>query len=325
MARLRRKDVGRPDEVRRVPKGEMRIFELGDRLASHAVFEPGWRWSESIKPLAETEYCEFYHEGFSVSGRVAVEHRDGALLEIGPQQFFEIPPHHDAWVVGDEPWVSVDWGSGMAFGRAAGTSRQRLVRTLLFTDIVDSTATARRLGDQRWRELLADHNRLVRLQLDRFGGREVTTTGDGFVCLFDSAERAVRAGLAIAAATPELGVQVRAGVHTGEIEMEGDDVRGLSVHVAARIVGLAGPGEVLVSWTTRELLAHSTLAFESRGEHELTGLVEPRPVYAVSRRARCSATQPPSRKAPSCGAYPPIRPRFQPGWYMDYLSQLRRP
>jgi class 3 adenylate cyclase len=254
---------------------------LGDGSVGYSSFEPGWRWSVNIKPVAGTEDCDFYHVGFSVSGRVHISHRDGTELEIGPQQFYEIPPHHDAWVVGDEPWVSLDWGSGVSFGREDGTLPQRLISTLLFTDIVDSTATARRLGDTRWRDVLTDHNRLVRAQLERFGGQEAATTGDGFVCLFDSAERAVRAGLAIAAAMHTINLQVRCGVHTGEVELAADNVRGLSVHVAARVVALAGPGEVLVSWTTRELLSSSRLEFHDRGFHELKGLPEPRPVYAV--------------------------------------------
>jgi class 3 adenylate cyclase len=281
MPRLRRKELSRPDETRQLPGGVIRMYELGDGLVGHSSFAPGWRWSEKVKPVAGTEDCDFYHVGFSISGRVHISHRDGTELEIGPQQFYEIPPHHDAWVVGDEPWVSLDWGSGVSFGREEGTVLQRLVSTLLFTDIVDSTATARRLGDTRWRDLLTDHNRLVRAQLERFGGREVVTTGDGFVCLFDSAERAARAALAITAAIPAIGLQVRCGIHTGEVEMEATNVRGLSVHVAARVVALADAGEVLVSWTTRELLSSSRLEFEERGSHVLKGLPEPKAVYAV--------------------------------------------
>lgn len=282
MATLRRKPLSRPDEVRSIRDGRLSFFEIGDSVVGYASFEPGWRWSTHIKPLAATEYCDFHHMGFSVSGRVRVQHRDGAELEIGPQEFFEIAPYHDAWVVGDEPWVSVDWGSEVAFGREEGSTPSRQLSTLLFTDIVDSTATARELGDARWRTVLARHNQIVRRELERYRGREVTTTGDGFVALFESAEAAVRAGLSIASAVGSAGVRVRCGVHTGEVELEGGNVRGLSVHIAARVLGLAGPGEVFVSWTTRDLLAGSRLSFEDRGTHELKGLPEPRPVYAAS-------------------------------------------
>jgi class 3 adenylate cyclase len=281
MSRLRRKPISQPDETREIPGGVLMLYDLADGRVGYSSFEPGWRWSTHVKPTAGTDYCEFNHLGYSVSGRVHVQHRDGAEIEIGPEQFYEIPAYHDAWVVGDEPWISIDWGSGMSFGQVAGTALERRVATILFTDIVDSTVTARRLGDTRWRGLLVDHNKIVRALLERYAGREIHTTGDGFLTLFDGAERAVHAALAMVAAVPRLGIQIRAGVHTGEIELEGSDVRGLSVHVAARIVALAGPGEVLVSWTTRELLSTSALAFEDRGQHELKGLPGPRAVYAA--------------------------------------------
>lgn len=285
MATLRRKHLSRPDEVRQMKDGRIGFFEIGDGMVGHAVFEPGWRWSTHVRPMAGTEFCDFHHMGFSLSGRVHVQHRDGAEIEIGPGEFFEITPDHDAWVVGDEPWVSVDWGSEVAFGREEGSAPSRLVSTLLFTDIVESTDTARRLGDARWRGVLGRHNQAVRAVLERYRGREMATTGDGFVALFDSAEAAIRAGLAVSPVVAPLGIRVRCGVHTGEVELEAGNVRGLSVHLAARVLGLAGPGEVMVSWTTRDLLAGSGLEFEDRGTHELKGLPEPRPVYAVRAAA----------------------------------------
>ena len=150
------------------------------------------------------------------------------------------------------------------------------------TDIVDSTARALELGDGRWRDLLARHDHVVRDQLDRFRGREVTTTGDGFVAVFDGAERAIRAAQAMGLALAEIGVEARAAIHTGELELQGGNVRGLTVHIAARIMGLAGPGEVYASWATRELLADSSIIFIDRGQHELKGLSEARRVYLVA-------------------------------------------
>ena len=138
-----------------------------------------------------------------------------------------------------------------------------------------SSETAR--GATCWRATIV----AVRSQLDRFRGREVTTTGDGFVALFDGAERAIRAAQEISRVASEIGLEVRAGVHTGEIELEGDNVRGVGVHIAARIASLAGPGEVYASWATRELLAGSDVAFTDRGLQELKGLSEQRRVYLV--------------------------------------------
>jgi class 3 adenylate cyclase len=246
-----------------------------------ATFEPGWRWSEAVKPLAGTEYCEFHHQGYTLSGRAYVRMRDGAEIELGPGEFYEIPAHHDAWVLGDEPWVSIDWGGTAAYARDSLGSGRRIVSNVLFTDVVDSTVRARQAGDARWRDLLELHNLIIRRELDRFGGREINTTGDGFLALFDGAERAVHAALAMIRGASDADLQIRAAVHTGELELHGSDVRGIAVHIAARVLALARPGEVLVSWTTQDLLSGSALTFEDRGLHDLKGLPGRRQVYAV--------------------------------------------
>jgi class 3 adenylate cyclase len=209
--------------------------------------------------------------------------REGAELLIEPGQFYEVPGGHEAWVEGDEPWVTFNWQPSTAWVRSEGGGFDRVVGTLVVTDIVDSTARALELGDGAWRDVLARHDRLVRDQLDRFHGREVTTTGDGFVALFDGAERAIRAAQAITQGAPEIGIEVRAGVHTGEIERDGDAVHGLAVNIAVRVTALAGAGEVYASWATRELLASSLIGFTDRGLQELKGLDEPRRVYLVER------------------------------------------
>lgn len=144
---------------------------------------------------------------------------------------------------------------------------------------MDSTAIAERLGEAGWRELLARPSERTRWELDRFRGREVNTTGDGFLARFDDAERSVRCARAICESAAEIGLTIRSGIHTGEVELVQGNVRGLAVHVASRVMALAGPGEVLVSWTTRDLLAGTAITFEDRGLHELKGL---------SGRARCS-------------------------------------
>jgi class 3 adenylate cyclase len=279
MAKLQRRALTTADEVRTYPRGKVEVFDLGDMLVTRFTNEPGWRWSEAVKPRAGTDRCMFHHHGYTISGRLHVEMREGAEMEIGPGEVYEIPPGHDAWVAGDEPWVSIDWAPGRAYGLDSGVSARRTLTTLVFTDIVESTALARRIGDSAWQALLAEHNRIVRDQLARFGGREIDTTGDGFLALFDAAESAVRAGLAIVDAVRVLDLEVRVGVHTGEVELEGTNVRGLAVHVAARVLGLAGPSEVLLSWTTHALLSGSAIGCEHRGTHELKGLEGPRAVY----------------------------------------------
>jgi class 3 adenylate cyclase len=157
-------------------------------------------------------------------------------------------------------------------GVRTGSDPDRVLTTLLFTDIVDSTTRAAEMGDRRWRDLLDQHHDLVRAELDRFGGREITTTGDGFFARFDSPAQAVRCALSATDGITSLGVQIRAGVHTGEVEVRGADLGGLAVHIGARVAAAAQPGEVLVSSTVRDLLAGSGVAFEDRGEHELKGV-----------------------------------------------------
>jgi class 3 adenylate cyclase/pimeloyl-ACP methyl ester carboxylesterase len=160
---------------------------------------------------------------------------------------------------------------------------ERVLSTVLYTDIVDSTARAASLGDAAWRQTLDRHDRLVSREIDRHRGVNVKSTGDGVLARFDGPARAVSCGLAITDAAPDLGLKVRAGLHTGEIELRGDDIGGISAHIGARVASLAGPGEVLVSRTVRDLVAGSGLTFADRGEHELKGVPDRWQVYAASR------------------------------------------
>jgi class 3 adenylate cyclase len=157
-------------------------------------------------------------------------------------------------------------------GVRTGSDPDRVLTTLLFTDIADSTTWAAELGDRHWRDLLDQHHDLIRVELGRFGGREVATTGDGFFATFDSPAQAVRCALSAADSVTSLGIEIRAGVHTGEVEIRGDDLGGLAVHIGARVAAAAQPGEVLVSSTVKDLVAGSGVAFEDRGEHELKGV-----------------------------------------------------
>ncbi|HEV2998051.1 MAG TPA: adenylate/guanylate cyclase domain-containing protein, partial [Solirubrobacteraceae bacterium] len=158
----------------------------------------------------------------------------------------------------------------------------RALLTVMFTDIVDATARAAQIGDGRWRDLLARHDETIRKELARFGGREVKTVGDGVLATFDGPpSRALRCAQAIVGATRELGVEVRIGVHTGECELIGEDVGGMAVHIAARVSGLAGPGEVLVSGTVYGTVVGGPFAFESRGFYELKGVPDRWPLFAL--------------------------------------------
>jgi class 3 adenylate cyclase len=157
-------------------------------------------------------------------------------------------------------------------GRLPTPESDRVLAAVMFTDLVDSTAHAARVGDRRWRQVLTDHDAIVRQELERFRGREIKTTGDGFLATFDGPARAVRCACAIRDAVRPLGLEVRVGVHTGEIEIRGDDVGGIGVHVAQRVQSLAKAGEVLVSETVPKLVVGSEIEFVDRGEHELKGV-----------------------------------------------------
>jgi class 3 adenylate cyclase len=158
----------------------------------------------------------------------------------------------------------------------------RLLATVLFTDIVDSTKTAAEFGDERWRETLQSHQDTVRSRLSRFGGREIKTTGDGFLATFDGPERAIQCAREILDSSEEQGILVRAGLHTGECEVMGDDIAGMSVHIAARVNALAGPSEVLVSQTVKDLVVGSGIGFDDRGEHTLKGVPDSWQLYAAA-------------------------------------------
>jgi class 3 adenylate cyclase len=158
----------------------------------------------------------------------------------------------------------------------------RVLATVLFTDIVGSTHLAAELGDRKWRELLDAHDWAVRRQLQRFNGREVNTRGDGFLATFDGPGRAIQCACAIRDAVRALDIEVRVGLHTGEIEVRGDDVAGMAVHIGARVVALAAASEVLVSGAIPSLVTGSTIAFDDRGEHELKGVPGTWRVYAVT-------------------------------------------
>jgi len=283
---LIRKNLERPDEVRTFPKGHTEIYGLGDTVIGRQVFEAGWRWSTDTRPVVGTEWCEVFHQGVVLSGRLRVAMSDGPELELGPGDLFEVPSGHDAWTIGDEPFVSVDFAGRRHFATAESSGGRQTVATVLFTDVVDSTQTAAKLGDAAWRGLIAEHNVRARREIERFRGREIKTTGDGLLVVFDSPAAGVRAGAGIVEAVASLGLQLRVGVHSGEVELTASDVRGIAVHTAARVMSAAGAGEVLVSRMTRDLAIGSGLGFESRGMHSLKGLAEPMELFVLARPDR---------------------------------------
>jgi class 3 adenylate cyclase len=177
--------------------------------------------------------------------------------------------------------ISIQWSGIRTWGAALLATGERVLTTVLFTDIVGSTDIAARIGDGRWHTLLASHNESVRRALDRFHGIEVKTTGDGYLARFDAPVRALACARAMRDIATSLDLQIRAAVHTGEVEVVGDDIRGLAVHLASRLLSLAGPGEILASATTRSLVDGSGLEFEDRGRHELRGITGEREVFAL--------------------------------------------
>jgi class 3 adenylate cyclase len=194
--------------------------------------------------------------------------------------FVELPGADHLMWTGDTDAL-LDEVEGFLTGVRRGPDPDRVLATVLFTDVVGSTETATRVGDRAWRSLLERHHQVVRRALARWRGREIDTAGDGFLATFDGPARAIRCAVAATEGIRELGLQIRAGLHTGEVEIAGGDVRGIAVHIGSRVAGLAGPGEVLVSRTVADLVAGSGIVLAERGEHELKGVSGTWLVYAV--------------------------------------------
>jgi class 3 adenylate cyclase len=282
MGSMQRKSLEMPDETRPIPNGRTDIWNLGDFVVGRIVFEPGWRWSKDVKPIAGTEWCEYHHLGLMMEGTLHYITPEGLEMEVTPGMLFEILPGHDAWVVGDQPVVQFDFAGMRTFALPAASRSERILATLVCTDVVDSTATAERLGPSAWRSTLAELMAECQRQIDKFRGKFAANTGDGLIAIFDGAERAVRCATAISAGAARLGLQLRCGVHTGEVELIPDNIRGVAVHIVSRVTALGAPGEVLVSGTTYELVADSDLRFEDRGLHELKGVTGARQIWALT-------------------------------------------
>jgi DNA-binding NarL/FixJ family response regulator len=208
------------------------------------------------------------------------EAADAAGVTVSSEAAAALSDQYTLEPVGDGAYRVVAPETGEDAADPARAHSERRIRTILITDIVDSTRTVERIGDSAWAELVAAHEEVIREELVLFGGEEVDTTGDGFIASFDGPARAVRCALAVRDRVAGLGLTIRAGIHTGEVEVVDGDARGIALHIATRIAALAGSAEVLVSSTTRELAAGSGLVFADRGEHVLRGVSEPRRLYA---------------------------------------------
>src|SRR5262245_36233567 len=280
MGQIQLKRLDQPDEVLELPSLQVDLVRLGSLTVGLGTVQPGFRWSSHVGKETDEPFCQVHHLQLLLSGRFAVEMADGEYVEIEPSTIMDVPPGHDAWVLGEEPVVLLDFlGNIDQLGRP--TSEDRLVTTLVMTDIVDSTAIASRVGDTTWKQLLGEHNRVVRSRLERYLGQEVKTTGDGFLAMFASARGAIRCAISIRDATAGIGLPVRIGVHTGEIELLPGDIGGVAVHAAARVMALGGASDIMVSSSTRGLVEEGDLRFESKGEQELKGLPAPLGIYAI--------------------------------------------
>jgi class 3 adenylate cyclase/pimeloyl-ACP methyl ester carboxylesterase len=232
----------------------------------------------SVLPLIQAPTLVLHRSG---DRDAHIEEGRYIAARIPGARFIELPgDDHVPWELLDEV---VDPIEEFLTGTRPPVPSDRVLATLLFTDLVGSTERARAVGDRAWAALLERHHTVVRAELVRFRGEEINTAGDGFLALFDGPARAIRCALAVRESLRPLGLEVRAGVHTGEVERStGSMPNGIAFHVGARIAALAGAGEVLVSFTTRDLVAGSELEFEDRGEHALKGLDERRRVYAAA-------------------------------------------
>jgi class 3 adenylate cyclase len=207
-------------------------------------------------------------------GRYLAEH-------IPAARFVELPGADHAWWTQDSDRV-VDEIEELVTGTRPAPDPDRILATVLFTDIVGSTEYAARLGDRAWRALLDSHHALVRKELARFRGREIKTVGDAFIAIFDGPARALRCACSIRDTVGQLGIQIRAGVHTGEIQLHDEDIGGIGVHITARVIGAAGPGEVLASSTVKDLAVGSAILFKERGIHALKGVPDEWRLFAAT-------------------------------------------
>ncbi|HEV7886781.1 MAG TPA: adenylate/guanylate cyclase domain-containing protein, partial [Acidimicrobiales bacterium] len=221
-----------------------------------------------LLPLVQAPTLVLHRSGNRI---LTTEHGEYLAKNIAKARYLELAGEDHLWFAGDTDAL-VDEVQEFLTGMRRPTPAERVLATVLFTDIANSTHQLATLGDRRWKEVLDEHHSLIRRQLERFRGTEVKTTGDGVLARFDGPARAIRCACAIRDGVRSLGIEVRAGLHAGEVAVQGDDLNGIAVHIGARVTDMAAEGEVLVSSTVRELVAGSDIDFAERGEHELKGV-----------------------------------------------------
>ena len=273
-----------PDELVEVEQLRSEIIHLAGMSVSHDVHQPGWRWSSDVKPIVGTEWCQMRHVGYVLGGRLQVALDDGHEFEVSKGDVMFIPAGHDAWVVGEEPFETVGWSGTRGWLGSLEAGLERVVTTLVMIDIVGSTPLAKRLGDRAWGELLEQFSAGARDAIAHYRGQLVELTGDGVLARFDGAVRAVYCAVALRSAAAELELPIRAAVHSGEVEVAEGNLRGVALHETARMLGLAGAGQIVVSATARALASAPELDFVDHGEHELRGLPGSYRLYRLDLR-----------------------------------------
>ena len=259
--------AGRLERLAASPATATRIFDLIGRVDIRDVL-PSIRVPTLVMHKTGDNFLKIEHS------RYLAEHIPGArYVELEGDENLFSTGDLDAWIGEVEEFLT---------GHRQEREPDRMLATVLFTDICDSTKTAADMGDSSWRRLLGEHDGLVRQALERHRGREVKQTGDGFLATFDGPARAIRCAASIAEGVRSLGIEIRTGLHTGECEVMNGDLGGLAVHIAARVMASAGPGEVLVSSTVKDLVVGSGIAFQERGSHELKGVPGEWRLFAVS-------------------------------------------
>ncbi len=242
------------------------------------VFRAGMYWDvRAVLPAIRVPTLVIHHTG---NRYIRPAHGTYLAEHIRDARFVELPGEDTSFFAGDQDAL-LDEIEGFLTGTRGAREYDRVLATVLFTDIVNSTERAAELGDRRWHDVLDSHDRIAAEQIESHRGRLIKTTGDGVLATFDGPARAIRCAGSIATAFRPLGIDIRAGLHTGEVELRGEDVGGIAVHLASRVMGEAGPGELVVSSTVKDLVIGSGIEFDDRGDHELKGVPGEWRLYAV--------------------------------------------
>ena len=269
-----------PDETVEFGGVTEQLISIGGLTVARSVQPVGWDWHTHFQPLVGGEWCQAHHVGAVIAGRQAVRMQDGTVYEYGPGDLYDVAPGHEGWTLGDEDSIAIEWSGMRQWVGGARTSR--VLASLLFTDIVDSTQTATRLGDARWHDLLSVHYHQLQEAIEGAGGRRIATTGDGVLAAFDAPLAAVTCAVAAREAARGQDLAIRLGVHVGEVELADEDVRGITVHEAARVMAAAASDEILVSEQVRLLCTGSAATtFEDAGVYTLKGVADTWRLYRV--------------------------------------------